>query len=117
MSRNRLLSLDYFLYGIAGEGVWLLGCGSRVARTPYPSRVSRMDGVPKALLWSYPGILSRVTRIDAMAAGCPGHPHRVGDRDRLVRLGARRHLHCDVMEYPGRQPIRGRGSPGSCMGV
>ena len=88
-----------------------LGCGSRVARTPYPSRAARMDGVPKTLSWSYPGILSRVTRIDALVAGYPGHPHRVGDRDRLVRLGARRHLHFGVAGLPDASPYVDAGYP------
>jgi hypothetical protein len=42
--------------------------------------------------------------------------NHTGDRDRPSRLETRRHLHFDVMEYPGRQPIRGRGLPGSYIG-
>jgi hypothetical protein len=46
-----------------------------------------------------------------LAAGLPGHPHRVGDRDRLVRLGARRHLHFGVAGLLDASPYVDAGLP------
>jgi hypothetical protein len=52
-----------------------------------------------------------------LAAGYPDHPHRVGDRDRLVRLGARRHLHFGIAGYPDASPYVDAGLPVHVLGV